>query len=168
VGIAGVQGNGQSALIEAITGLRDPPSAQILFDGTTSPTSPRATRHRMGMAHIPEDRQRMGLVIRIHRPKTWCSTAYYDRFSRGPQVNWDAGQNLVGRCGRRFRRAHALDLRKAGHLSGGNQQKMIVARELERDTKLVIAAQPTRGLDVGSIEYIHARLMAARAKATAS
>jgi ABC-type uncharacterized transport system ATPase subunit len=91
VGIAGVQGNGQSALIEAITGLRDPASGQILFDGTDiTHLSPRR-RHRMGMAHIPEDRQRMGLVTEFTVAENMVLDSYYsDRFSRGPQVNWDA------------------------------------------------------------------------------
>jgi ABC-type uncharacterized transport system ATPase subunit len=165
VGIAGVQGNGQSALIEAITGLRDPASGQILFDGTDiTHLSPRR-RHRMGMAHIPEDRQRMGLVTEFTVAENMVLDSYYsDRFSRGPQVNWDAVKTWSADAAVDFDVRTPSIFAQAGHLSGGNQQKLIVARELARDTKLVIAAQPTRGLDVGSIEYIHARLMAARAE----
>jgi simple sugar transport system ATP-binding protein len=165
VGIAGVQGNGQSALIQAITGLHDPASGQILFDGTDiTHLGPRA-RHRMGMAHIPEDRQRMGLVAEFTVAENMVLDSYYsDRFSRGPQVRWDAVNAWSADAALDFDVRTPSIFAQAGHLSGGNQQKLIVARELARDTKLVIAAQPTRGLDVGSIEYIHARLMAARAE----
>jgi simple sugar transport system ATP-binding protein len=165
VGIAGVQGNGQSALIEAITGLRAPAAGAILFDGTDiTRTSPRQ-RHRMGMAHIPEDRQRMGLVTDFTVAENMVLDSYYaPAFSRGPQLRWDAVRDWSADAALAFDvRTPSIHL-KAGHLSGGNQQKLIVARELMRDTKLVIAAQPTRGLDVGSIEYIHGRLMAARAE----
>jgi simple sugar transport system ATP-binding protein len=89
---------------------------------------------------------------------------YSDTFSSGPQVRWDAVRDWSARAALDFDVRMPSVYLKAGHLSGGNQQKLIVARELMRDTKLVIAAQPTRGLDVGSIEYIHARLMAARAE----
>jgi simple sugar transport system ATP-binding protein len=165
VGIAGVQGNGQSALIQAITGLHDPASGQILFDGTDiTHLGPRA-RHRMGMAHIPEDRQRMGLVAEFTVAENMVLDSYYsDRFSRGPQVRWDAVNAWSADAALDFDVRTPSIFAQAGHLSGGNQQKLIVARELARDTKLVIAAQPTRGLDVGSIEYIHGRLMAARAE----
>jgi ABC-type uncharacterized transport system ATPase subunit len=163
VGIAGVQGNGQSALIEAITGLRDPASGQILFDGADiTHMSPRRAPP-MGMAHIPEDRQRMGLVTEFTVAENMVLDSYYYR----PFLPRAAGE-LAAVKAWSADAAVDFDVRtpsifaQAGHLSGGNQQKLIVARELSRDTKLVIAAQPTRGLDVGSIEYIHARLMAAR------
>jgi ABC-type uncharacterized transport system ATPase subunit len=163
VGIAGVQGNGQSALSRPSPGLREPPKAGSAFLAATSPTPMCATRHVMGMAHIPEDRQRAGLMIPLHHCRKHGAHSYYgDPFSRGPQINWPkvlktwaASMRSISTCAR-------PRLPQAGHLSGGNQQKMIVARELSRDTKLVVAAQPTRGLDVGSIEYIHSRLMAAR------
>ena len=165
VGIAGVQGNGQSALIEAITGLRPPEAGHILFDGEDiTRASPRA-RHRMGMAHIPEDRQRMGLITEFTVAENMVLDSYYsDRFSSGPQLRWDAVNDWSATAAMDFDVRTPSIHARAGHLSGGNQQKLVVARELMRDTKLVIAAQPTRGLDVGSIEYIHSRLMAARAE----
>ena len=165
VGIAGVQGNGQSALIEAITGLRNPAAGSIAFDGEDiTHASPRA-RHRMGIAHIPEDRQRMGLITDFTVAENMVLDSYYsDRFSRGPQVEWDAVNDWSATAAVKFDVRTPSIFAEAGHLSGGNQQKLIVARELMRDTKLVIAAQPTRGLDVGSIEYIHGQLMAARAE----
>ncbi|NKX43732.1 ABC transporter ATP-binding protein [Roseicyclus persicicus] len=165
LGIAGVQGNGQTALIEAITGLRPAVTGRILFDGQDiTDASPRA-RHAMGMAHIPEDRQRMGLVTDFTVAENMVLDSYYsDRFSNGPAMDWRAVNRWAAEAAEAFDVRTPTVFAQAGHLSGGNQQKLIVARELMRDTKLVIAAQPTRGLDVGSIEYIHARLMAARAE----
>ncbi|HSG54165.1 MAG TPA: ATP-binding cassette domain-containing protein, partial [Paracoccaceae bacterium] len=165
VGIAGVQCNGQSALIEAITGLGSVAAGQIRFLGTDITRAPVRARHRMGMAHIPEDRQRAGLIAEFTVAENMVLDSYYDApFSTRPQIDWSTVRSWAAWA------AVAFDVRtpsvfaRAGHLSGGNQQKLIVARELSHDTKLVIAAQPTRGLDVGSIEYIHARLMAARAE----
>ncbi|MBV2359130.1 ABC transporter ATP-binding protein [Thalassococcus sp. CAU 1522] len=163
MGIAGVQGNGQSALIEALAGLRPTVGGTVRFDGRDiTRASPRA-RHRMGIAHIPEDRQRAGLVGSFTVAENMVLDTYYDdRFSRGAAIDWNkviAEAETV---------AQAYDVRTpsvhtaANHLSGGNQQKLVVARELSRDTRMVIAGQPTRGLDVGSIAYIHERLMAAR------
>ncbi|WJY21599.1 ABC transporter ATP-binding protein [Fontisubflavum oceani] len=165
VGLAGVQGNGQSALIEAITGLRAPAQGTIRFLGEDITDASVRARHRMGIAHIPEDRQHVGLIPGFTVAENMVLDAYYDdRFSRGPQVNWAAAQDWSAKAVLEFDVRTPSVFAEAGHLSGGNQQKLIVARELARDTKFVVAAQPTRGLDVGSIEYIHARLMAARAE----
>ncbi len=163
VGLAGVQGNGQSALIEALTGLRPPAAGEILFEGQDiTRASPRA-HHRLGIAHIPEDRQRSGMIGSFTVAENMVLDTYYDdRFSRGPQVMWDRVIEEAAVLSREFDVRTPSVFLKAGHLSGGNQQKLVVARELSRETKLVIAAQPTRGLDVGSIEYIHARLVEAR------
>jgi simple sugar transport system ATP-binding protein len=163
VGIAGVQGNGQSALIEALAGLRHPVAGRVRYDGVDiTRASPRA-RHRLGIAHIPEDRQRAGLIGTFTVAENLVLDTYYDdRFSAGPAINWPRVETEAARV------AKAFDVRTpsvhaaANHLSGGNQQKLVVARELSRDTRMVIAGQPTRGLDVGSIAYIHERLMAAR------
>lgn len=163
VGIAGVQGNGQSALIEALAGLRMPAGGIVLFDGTDiTAASPRA-RHRMGIAHIPEDRQAAGLIGSFTVAENMVLDTYYDaRFSRGGSIDW-ARVNAVAESAARDYDVRTPSIHSdAAHLSGGNQQKLIVARELSRDTRLLIAGQPTRGLDVGSIAYIHARLMAAR------
>ncbi len=163
VGIAGVQGNGQSALIEALAGLRRPVAGSVRFDGTEITfASPRA-RHRMGIAHIPEDRQHAGLIGNFTVAENMVLDTYYDdRFSSGASIDWGRVHDEAATV------AEAYDVRTpsvmaaASHLSGGNQQKLVVARELSRDTRFVIAGQPTRGLDVGSIAYIHERLMAAR------
>ncbi len=163
VGIAGVQGNGQTALIEALTGLARPAAGEVIYEGRDiTHMSPRA-RHRMGIAHIPEDRQRMGLVGNFTVAENMVLDTYYDeRFSTGPQVNWDRVNEAAAVFATDFDVRTPSVFLKAKQLSGGNQQKLIVARELSRQTKLVIAAQPTRGLDVGSIEYIHKRLVDAR------
>jgi len=163
VGIAGVQGNGQTALVAAITGLARPAQGQVLFQGRDISHASVRARHAMGMAHIPEDRHKSGMIANFTVAENMVLNSYYDRaYARGGAVNWDR----VNRTAARF--CVDFDVRTpsvflaAGNLSGGNQQKMVVARELERDTKLVIAAQPTRGLDIGSIEYIHQRLIEAR------
>ncbi len=165
VGIAGVQGNGQSELIEALTGLRTSASGTVAFEGRDVTRASPRDLHAMGVAHIPEDRLRSGIITSFTVAENMVLDSYYDdRFSNGPQVDWPAVNQWAAKY------AHEFDVRTpsifqlAGNLSGGNQQKLVVARELSRDTKLVIASQPTRGLDVGSIEYIHSRLMAARAE----
>ncbi|MEM1429330.1 MAG: ABC transporter ATP-binding protein [Pseudomonadota bacterium] len=165
VGIAGVQGNGQSALIQALTGLRSVARGRIRFLGQDITHASVRARHRMGLAHIPEDRQRMGMIPEFSVAENMVLDSYYGPpYASGPRIEWPVVHEEAASA------AIAFDVRtpsvftQAGHLSGGNQQKLIVARELSRDTRAVIAAQPTRGLDVGSIEYIHARLMAARAE----
>jgi ABC-type uncharacterized transport system ATPase subunit len=163
VGLAGVQGNGQTALIEAITGLTRPSNGTILYDGENITHASVRRRHAMGMAHVPEDRQRTGIIGDFTIVENMVLNSYYDdRYASGASIRWKEAARLAADY------ASAFDVRapsvhaKAFQLSGGNQQKLVVARELSRDTKLLIAAQPTRGLDVGSIEYIHARIIAAR------
>ena len=163
VGIAGVQGNGQTALVEALAGVREAASGSIRFAGADiTRASPRA-RHRMGIAHIPEDRQRAGIISGFTVAENMVLDTYYDeRFSSGMQIRWDKVQENAARSAVDFDVRTPSVFAEAGTLSGGNQQKLVVAREMSRDTKFMIAAQPTRGLDVGSIEYIHQRLIDAR------
>ncbi|WP_421849552.1 ABC transporter ATP-binding protein [Oricola sp.] len=163
VGIAGVQGNGQSALIEALTGLQHASNGSIRFLGEDITHASVRQRHRMGMAHIPEDRHKSGMIANFTIFENMVLNTYYeDRFSSGPNIKWPDVLKTAAQYAIDFDVRTPSVYLNAGNLSGGNQQKMVVARELERETRLVIAAQPTRGLDVGSIEYIHARLMAAR------
>ena len=163
IGIAGVQGNGQSALIEALAGLRRPVSGQIRFDGRDITFESARARHRMGIAHIPEDRQHAGLIGSFTVAENMVLDTYYDdRFSRGPAIDWAKVAVEAATVVRDYDVRTPSVQTSAAHLSGGNQQKLVVARELSRDTRMVIAGQPTRGLDVGSIAYIHERLMAAR------
>jgi simple sugar transport system ATP-binding protein len=163
VGLAGVQGNGQTELVEALTGLRHPAGGSVAYLGRDITRASVRARHRAGIAHIPEDRQRLGLVAGFSVAENMVLDTYYDdRFSKGLQIEWPKVNAEAARLAVQFDVRTPSVFLKAGNLSGGNQQKLIVARELSRDTKLVIAAQPTRGLDVGSIEYIHQRLVDAR------
>ena len=168
VGIAGVQGNGQTELIEAIMGLRAPLAGSVLIgDQDVTNGSPREL-HRLGVAHIPEDRQASGLVVDFTVTENMILDGYYERpYSRGIQMDWRAAGQAAERL------VEEYDVRTPGTevpvatLSGGNQQKVIVAREFDRDVKLIVASQPTRGIDVGSIEYIHSRIVEERDKGVA-
>lgn len=163
VGIAGVNGNGQSALIEALAGLRHPVAGTVRYDGADITRASARARHKMGIAHIPEDRQRAGLIGNFTVAENMVLDSYYDeRFSTGPQINWGKVNSVAAQIVQDFDVRTSTIFASASHLSGGNQQKLVVARELSRDTRLVIAGQPTRGLDVGSIAYIHEQLIAAR------
>lgn len=165
VGIAGVQGNGQSELIEAITGLQRASVGTIRFLDKDITSASVRERHHMGMAHVPEDRHRSGMISNFTIYENMVLNTYYeDRFSSGPAIRWPEVMKTAAKYAVDFDVRTPSIYLKAGNLSGGNQQKMVVARELERETRLVIASQPTRGLDVGSIEYIHARLMDARSE----
>jgi ABC-type uncharacterized transport system ATPase subunit len=168
LGIAGVQGNGQTELSEALTGLRHPTAGKVFISGhDVTGKSPRVMTET-GLAHIPEDRQRHGLVLSYSVADNMALCDYYHPpFSqRGviqPKALDENARKLIS----------AFDVRtpsafvNAGKLSGGNQQKVIVARELSRNVKLVIANQPTRGLDVGSIEYIHSEIIKMRDRGVA-
>ncbi|WP_431195293.1 ABC transporter ATP-binding protein [Bauldia litoralis] len=163
VGIAGVQGNGQTELVEALTGLRPTVGGAITFLGEDVTRASTRDIHARGVAHVPEDRQRDGLIEEFTIAENMVLDSYYDdRFSTGLNMHWQKVHEETARIVTEFdvRTSSVYDL--AGHLSGGNQQKLVVARELSRDIKLLIASQPTRGVDVGSIEYIHERIVAAR------
>jgi simple sugar transport system ATP-binding protein len=163
VGIAGVQGNGQTELVESIMGIR-PSLAGTVFVGDEDVTkySPREI-HQLDVAHVPEDRQESGLVLSFTVAENMVLDSYYDPpYSRGLSMDWgsatEASQRLVDEYDVKTTRVDV----PVSTLSGGNQQKVIVAREFDREVKLVVAAQPTRGVDVGSIEYIHARIVEQR------
>ena len=168
VGIAGVQGNGQTELVEALTGLRKASSGTISLDDKDLTHSNPRERHQMGMAHIPEDRQRQGLVGGLSVAENLVLTRYHDdQFSHGVLVDWDAANTIADTLIAEYDIRTPNKETGVGTLSGGNQQKVIVARELSRDLRLTIAAQPTRGVDVGSIEYIHSRIVKERDAGTA-
>lgn len=164
LGIAGVQGNGQTELAEALTGLRLPVSGRVYIAGVDVTGKPPRVLIEAGMAHIPEDRQRHGLVLNYSVADNMALCDYYrPPFSRRGVLQ----QKVFDEHARKL--ISAFDVRtpspfvSAAKLSGGNQQKVIVARELSREgVKLVIANQPTRGLDVGSIEYIHSEIIKMR------
>jgi simple sugar transport system ATP-binding protein len=163
VGIAGVDGNGQTELIEALTGLRRAERGVIRVGGRELNHPSARDSLDAGLGHIPEDRQRRGLVLEFSLAE---NIALHD-YANPPDSKW--GWLFPGRL---VERAVSLieefDVRggspftRAGALSGGNQQKVVAAREISRDPKALIAAQPTRGLDVGAIEYLHRRLVTER------
>jgi len=163
LGIAGVQGNGQRELVEALTGLRKVESGLVTIGGVECTNhSPRQITE-MGVAHIPEDREKHGLVMAYSLADNMVLNNYYVKpFASGILMHQDAinenGEKLVEEYDVRTPSAYT----HAGKLSGGNKQKVIVAREFSRPIELLIAAQPTRGIDVGSIEFIHSQIIAQR------
>jgi simple sugar transport system ATP-binding protein len=163
VGIAGVDGNGQSELIEAITGLRKPESGRIVAAGEDITSDSSRECLDAGVGHIPEDRQRRGLVLDFSLAENIALHDY--REEPDSKWGWLYPKRLIARAGRLLKE---FDVRgggpktPAGSLSGGNQQKVILAREISRNPQILVAAQPTRGLDVGAIEFVHRRLVAER------
>jgi len=163
LGIAGVQGNGQTELVEALTGLRNAVSGSISIDGQDCTNASPRHITEIGTAHVPEDRQRDGLVMSYSVADNLVLNTYYLKpFAKGMVMQREPISEAAAE------RVEQFDVRTpsinvpASNLSGGNQQKVIVAREFSRPIKLLIASQPTRGLDVGSIEYIHRRVIEKR------
>ena len=166
VGIAGVAGNGQSELLETIAGIRHATSGRILVDGTpigaTGRSDPSALRES-GVAHVPEDRHRMGLVMAFEENEN-AILGYHndDLYVSGPFLNIEAI-----RADARLK-IEQYDIRppdcrlRTANFSGGNQQKIVLAREMERDPDVLLVGQPTRGVDIGAIEFIHRQLVAMR------
>ena len=167
LGIAGVQGNGQTELVKALTGLSHVESGLIKIAGqNVNHTSPRQITE-LGVAHVPEDRQRDGLVLKFPIKDNMMLNTYYNTFAKGIMIDQEKVNQVSSQWVKDFDvRTPSIDA-AAGTLSGGNQQKVIVAREFSRPIKLLIASQPTRGLDVGSIEYIHGRIIQKRDEGTA-
>jgi simple sugar transport system ATP-binding protein len=162
-GIAGVGGNGQPELVEALTGLRKAQAGRVSLGGRDVTNHSPRDLHHLGVAYIPGDRQRYGLVLAYPLEDNLILTAYHDEpFSRLGVINDGAIRRKANELIPQF------DIRTPSAevgtttLSGGNQQKVIVAREFSRDLVLLIADQPTRGLDVGSIEFIHRQIVAKR------
>lgn len=168
VGIAGVQGNGQTELVEALTGLRKSSAGVVTLDGVDITDASPRRRHEMGIAHIPEDRLRQGLIGGLTISENLVLTRYHDEeFSSGMMMHWDNARRVSAELVEKYDIRTPSGEMLANTLSGGNQQKVIVARELSRDLRLTIASQPTRGVDVGSIEYIHERIVEERDSRTA-
>jgi simple sugar transport system ATP-binding protein len=168
LGIAGVQGNGQTELIEALTGLRAPLSGTAMLNGAPVKFHDPRFLVENGMAHIPEDRQKHGLVLQHSIADNEVLNTYYRApFANGLRRNPKAILENALRLIKEYDVRTPGPLVPAGNLSGGNQQKVIVARELSRGVSLLIANQPTRGLDVGSIEYIHSQIVEMRDKGAA-
>jgi len=168
LGIAGVQGNGQTELAEALTGLRPTKSGHASLAGKDITGKTPRPIIEAGLAHIPEDRQRHGLVLSYTVADNMVLCNYYlPPFAKGMVLQQEAVDANARKLIEEFDVRTPSPFVPAAKLSGGNQQKVIVARELSRDVKLLIASQPTRGLDVGSIEYIHKEIIAMRDRGVA-
>ncbi len=163
LGIAGVQGNGQTELVEAITGLRSAVDGKVYIGDRNDTAKPPRPLVEDGLAHIPEDRQRHGLVLQYPVADNMVLCTYYrEPFAHGGVLDNQTIDANARRLIRDFDVRTPSPYVPASNLSGGNQQKVIVARELSRKLTILVANQPTRGLDVGSIEYIHSQIVARR------
>ncbi len=168
LGIAGIDGNGQTELIEAISGLKKPEAGKIFLNGNdVTGFTPRKVTEA-GVGHIPQDRHKHGLVLDYTiRDNMVLQTYYKEPFSKRGLMNYKAVAEKAKALIEKFDvRTPSVDV-PARALSGGNQQKAIIAREVDRSPDLLIAAQPTRGLDVGAIEFIHEQLIKEREKGRA-
>ena len=162
--VAGIDGNGQSELVYALTGLMNPEKGQVILKGEDVTNLSVRRRNDMGLSHIPEDRHRHGLVLDYSLEENMVLKSYHKNgFQRKGFIDFAKMRawtdELIGKFDIRSGQGARTQARS---MSGGNQQKAIVAREIAIDPDVLIAVQPTRGLDVGAIEYIHNQLMAAR------
>jgi len=164
VGIAGVSGNGQSELLDVISGITRPTSGEIIFEGKNigMQADPRYLRQE-GLAHVPEDRQHRGLIGAFDAAESGILGWHFEEsLGKGFRLDRNA---VIQRC---YKEMQDFDVRpadpflKSAKFSGGNQQKIILAREISRDPDLLVVGQPTRGVDIGAIEFIHRRLIALR------
>lgn len=168
LGVAGVEGNGQRELVQALTGLRPSTSNLLTVNGANAKGATPNAIHAMGVGHVPEDREKDGLV----GPYSIADNLVLDRFdepefARGGIRRMDAVDALANTLVRDFDIRTPSIATSAEALSGGNKQKIVIARELAAQPKVLIASQPTRGVDVGSIEFIHGQIIAARDSGTA-
>lgn len=157
LGICGIDGNGQSELVEAITGLQNIKSGEVTLNGQIITRQSIRKRYEAGLSHIPEDRQKHGLVLDFNLAYNLCLQSYYTKdFQKFGLLNidhiYEHTEELIKSYDIRSANGAKSSMRS---MSGGNQQKAIIARESSRDHNLLVAVQPTRGLDVGAIEYIH-------------
>ena len=162
--LAGIEGNGQTELVYAVTGLEKPSSGTVTLCGKEITKAPVRKRSRMGMSHIPEDRHKHGLVLDYSLENNLVLQRYWDlEFQHGGFIRSRAVRTYADRLIEQYDvRSGQGASTMARSMSGGNQQKAIIARELDKAPELLVAVQPTRGLDVGAIEYIHKQLIAQR------
>jgi len=163
VGIAGVSGNGQAELVQALIGLKQPHSGEITLAGRRIETLDVHARRRFGIGYIPEDRQRMGLALSASVSEN-ANAGRDDRtaFTRGPFLDRAAMARFARSLIERYRIRVAGPAARAATMSGGNKQKLVVGRELARGTPLIIAENPTWGVDIGAIDFIHGELIRMR------
>jgi simple sugar transport system ATP-binding protein len=163
LGVAGVQGNGQTELCEALLGLRPTAAGRLTLNGRDLTHAAPAQRLRAGIAYVPEDRQEDGLIGEFSVADNMVLDAYNTPpFASGINLNLGAIADNAAERVREFDVRTTSAQAPVGTLSGGNQQKVILARELGREHKVLVASQPTRGLDVGSIEFVHRRIVEQR------
>ena len=167
-GVAGVDGNGQSQLVESLTGLVKVSGGTAMFEGRDILRCSTREIMRSGVSHIPQDRQKSGLIMQMSLTENFILQDYYDSsFSRRGFVNWETAACYSEKLIKDYNIKTPGRFELTQNLSGGNQQKVVVARELSRGPKLLIAMHPTRGLDVGAIEYIHRKINSQRDDGTA-
>ncbi len=163
VGIAGVQGNGQTELVESITGLRDFVAGNISYFGKKMEYITPREIHKLGIRHIPEDRQKSGVIANFTVSENKILNDYYQKpFSNNYIMSWGDVERVSETVVKNFDIRTPSITTLTQNLSGGNQQKLVVGRELSNKVDFLIASQPTRGIDVGSIEYIHNQLIETR------
>ena len=168
IGIAGIDGNGQTELVQAITGLRKVKSGDITIKGESIIHKTTRQITEMSVGHIPEDRHRDGMVLEMTVAENIALQTYYkEPNSKNGILNYNVINAKARELMEEFDVRGAGELIAGGDLSGGNQQKAVIAREIDRDPELLIVSQPTRGLDVGAIEYIRKRIIAERDKGKA-
>lgn len=168
VGIAGVEGNGQRELVEAICGMRPREMGEVLVNGIPTVAMHPHSVHLAGVSHVPEDREKHGLVATYSIEDNLILNQFdQEPFARGWIRNISEIENNAKVVVKQFDIRTPSIKTRAGALSGGNKQKVVVARELSQELNVVVAAQPTRGVDVGSIEFIHKQLIAARDRGAA-
>lgn len=162
--IAGIEGNGQTDLVYALTGLEKPDSGQILLDGEDITNISIRKRTEKGISHIPEDRHKHGLVLDYTLAQNAILQTYYKKdFQNNGFLKFKEISDYANKLIERFDiRSGQGDITQSRSMSGGNQQKVILAREIDREPKVLVAVQPTRGLDVGAIEYVHKELLRQR------
>ena len=160
LGLAGIEGNGQSELAEVLSGLRPVTDGEILLNGKSIASKSVRAIKESGFSFIPEDRLKRGLVLNYStRDNLILGFHYLEKNTKGPFLNFDELDSNASLMSEKYDirpRDHSLPVKS---LSGGNQQKVIIAREIERDLKFLLAAQPTRGVDIGAIEFIHKKIL---------
>ncbi|MCI8476931.1 MAG: ABC transporter ATP-binding protein [Oscillospiraceae bacterium] len=162
-GIAGVDGNGQSELVECLTGLRKATSGTAVYKDLDLAKSSTREIMKKGVSHVPQDRQKSGLILSMNLAENMILQDYYQpEFGKGPMLNWKYINEYTDKLLKDFQVKAPSRFELAQNLSGGNQQKVIIAREVSREPGLLIAMHPTRGVDVGAIEYIHKRIVEER------
>ena len=168
IGIAGIDGNGQTELVQAITGLRKIKSGDITIKGESIINKTTRQITEMSVGHIPEDRHRDGMILEMTVAENIALQTYYkEPNSKNGILNYNIINAKASELMNEFDVRGAGELIAGGDLSGGNQQKAVIAREIDRNPDLLIVSQPTRGLDVGAIEYIRKRIIAERDKGKA-